>query len=346
MSWNPFGRKPSTSSVLGLASSSEPEVEPQIENAAVPKIESTAKPKIDAKVEPRKDTLSVVAKKEAQPKAETESKIEIRSCQGFDELEACVQLQIETWGYDDSDVIPRKTFLVAQSIGGQVIGAFETGNSGTTSGAQAEHPAVQNAAKTLVGFVFSLPGVKSSLGLPQAYLHSHMLAVKEGYRNRGLGTQLKLEQRREALSRGIRHMEWTFDPLEIKNAFLNVHRLGAIVRSYRPDFYGVSSSRLQGGLPTDRLLAEWRLDSRRVRSILGGNPQILQVIEERVVVPASIYEWKATDAGRKQALAVQSENRRKFQEAFARGLAVLGFRRDEQGNGVFELGPLTQLELN
>ena len=59
-----------------------------------------------------------------------------------------------------------------------------------------------------------------------------MLAVKEAYRNRGLGTQLKLEQRREALARGIRHMEWTFDPLEIKNAFLNIHKLGAIVRSY------------------------------------------------------------------------------------------------------------------
>ena len=99
-----------------------------------------------------------------------------------------------------------------------------------------------------------------------------MLAVREAYRNRGLGAQLKLEQRREALSRGIRHMEWTFDPLEIKNAFLNIHRLGAIARSYRVDFYGVSSSRLQGGLPTDRLLAEWELDSPRVQAILAGRP--------------------------------------------------------------------------
>lgn len=274
---------------------------------------------------------------------ESESKIEIRSCQGFDELEACVQLQIETWGYDDTDVIPRKTFLVAQSIGGQVIGAFETALAKADGSDPSAPP---NTAKSLVGFVFSLPGVKSSLGLPQAYLHSHMLAVKEAYRNRKLGTQLKLEQRREALSRGIRHMEWTFDPLEIKNAFLNIHRLGVIVRSYRPDFYGVSSSRLQGGLPTDRLLAEWRLDSRRVRATVAGNPRSLHVIEERILVPASIYEWKASESGRDKALAVQSENRKKFQEAFARGLAVLGFRRDEQGNGVFELGPLAQLELD
>jgi predicted GNAT superfamily acetyltransferase len=258
--------------------------------------------------------------------------IEIRPCQGFDELAACVELQIETWGYDNTDIIPRKGFLVGQSIGGQVIGAFDKDIAG--------------GAKSLVGFVFSLPGVKVGLGLPQAYLHSHMLAVKQAWRNRGLGRELKLEQRREALSRGIRHIEWTFDPLEIKNAFLNISRLGSIVRSYRPDFYGVSSSRLQGGLPTDRLLAEWRLDSGRVQSIISGRSAVTHKIEERIKVPASIYEWKSTEAGKERALAVQAENRTKFQEAFSRGLAVLAFTRDSEGNGVFELGPLAQLELN
>jgi len=68
------------------------------------------------------------------------------------------------------------------------------------------------------------------------YLHSHMLAVKDAYRNRGIGVELKLAQRIEALARGIRKMEWTFDPLEIKNAFINIHRLGAIVSSYRENF--------------------------------------------------------------------------------------------------------------
>lgn len=259
--------------------------------------------------------------------------IEIRPCEGFDELEACVRLQIETWGYDESDVIPRKTFRVAQSIGGQVIGAFDSEIPG-------------GSAKSMVGFVFSLPGVKACRDLPQAYLHSHMLAVKDAYRNRGLGRELKLEQRREALSRGIRHIEWTFDPLEIKNAFLNIRRLGAIVRSYRPDFYGVSSSRLQGGLPTDRLMAEWQLDSRRVEAVIGGQPVVEYEIKERIEVPAPIYEWKATDAGRERALAIQSENRVQFQKAFSSGLAVLGFTRDSKGNGVFELGSLSQLELN
>jgi predicted GNAT superfamily acetyltransferase len=175
-----------------------------------------------------------------------------------------------------------------------------------------------------------------------------MLAVKEAYRNRGLGMKLKLEQRREALARGIRRIEWTFDPLEIKNAYLNIHKLGAMVREYRVDFYGVSSSQLQGGLPTDRLLAEWRLDSAGVKAILEGRAPVPQPIEERIQVriqvPASIYRWKASESGRERALAVQLENRRKFEQAFSQGLAVLGFALDAEGNGVFELGLPTPAE--
>jgi predicted GNAT superfamily acetyltransferase len=114
------------------------------------------------------------------------------------------------------------------------------------------------------------------------------------------------------------------------------------------NFYGVSSSRLQGGLPTDRLLAEWELDSPRVKAILEGNENSGQIPEERIqvriVVPASIYQWKASESGKEQALAVQLENRRKFQQAFSQGLAVLGFVRDAEGNGIFELGTPTQTE--
>jgi len=103
-------------------------------------------------------------------------------------------------------------------------------------------------------------------------------------------------------------------------------------------------------LPTDRLLAEWQLDSARVHAILEGRPAAVQVPEERIQlriqVPASIYEWKSSEAGRERALAVQLENRRKFQQAFSQGLAVLGFTRDAEGNGVFELGIPTQAELD
>jgi predicted GNAT superfamily acetyltransferase len=269
----------------------------------------------------------------------------IRSCEGFDELEACVQLQVETWGYDPSDVIPRKAFLVMQKVGGQVLGAFDTSLPGTSP---------QGEPKSLVGFAMSLPGIKPGAEdcvPPRPYLHSHMLAVREGYRNRGLGAQLKLKQRDEALSRAIRLMEWTFDPLEIKNAFLNIHKLGAVVCSYRVNFYGVSSSRLQGGLPTDRLVAEWHLDSPRVIAILKGSREahtdqerVPERIREQIQVPAAIYQWKASERDRERALDVQLENRRKFQQAFAQGLAVIGFSRDAEGNGTFELGSLPQAE--
>ena len=255
--------------------------------------------------------------------------IAIRNCASLEELEACVQLQIEAWGVDPSDTTPRKTFLLAQHIGGQVMGAFDTEIAG-------------DGAESLVGFVFSLPGMKTGDGGPSSYLHSHMLAVREGYRNRGLGARLKREQRREALSRGIRHLEWTFDPLEIKNAFLNIHRLGAIARKYLVDFYGVSSSRLQGGLPTDRLLAEWELDSPRVEALLARRPAAASAIEIRIMVPASINQWKAGEATRERALALQLENQKQFQQAFSRGLAVLGFSRDADGNGAYELGPYFQ----
>jgi predicted GNAT superfamily acetyltransferase len=258
--------------------------------------------------------------------------IRIRSCSGMDEMQACVDLQIETWGYDESDVIPRKTFLLAQKIGGQVMGAFDSDLGGNAD---------RNPDGTLVGFAMSLPGLKSTPQGPQPYLHSHMLAVRPSHRNRGLGMQLKWEQRDEALSRGIRHMEWTFDPLQIKNAFINIHRLGAVSREYRVNFYGVSSSRLQGGLPTDRLLAEWELDTPRVEALSARRPAVERTIEERILVPASIEKWKASEATRQRAFDVQLENQQKFQQAFLRRLAVLDFSLDAEGNGVYELGPLS-----
>ncbi|MFZ0630139.1 MAG: GNAT family N-acetyltransferase [Acidobacteriaceae bacterium] len=253
------------------------------------------------------------------------TEVVLRSCQGFEELDGCVRLQIETWGYADGDVIPRRVFTVAQRIGGQVIGAFE-----------GDH---------LVGFAMSLPGAKAAQAngtLPVPYLHSHMLAVTPRYRNSGIGRHLKLYQREEALSRGIALMEWTFDPLEIKNAFLNIHRLGVIVRNYSPNFYGVSSSRLQGGLPTDRLHAEWWMDSERVKAVLIGTPYNPPETQETIVVPKAVTEWKASATSVARAAAVQTENRRRFLDAFGRGLAVVGFQVDSQGNGTFELARLQQ----
>jgi predicted GNAT superfamily acetyltransferase len=263
--------------------------------------------------------------------------IVIRPCEDFDELQACVRLQVETWGYEASDVVPRKLYLVAQKIGGQVLGAFDTVlEAKKDSGVYIEQER-RGGPESMVGFLLALPGVKSEEGRAEPYLHSHMLAVLESYRNRGLGAQLKRHQRLEALKRGINLIEWTFDPLEIKNAFLNIHKLGAIVRRYEVDFYGVSSSRLQGGLPTDRLVAEWRLDSPRVDAALDGHPVDSYAVADEIVVPAAISAWKASEALREHALAAQLENRRRFLHAFSHGLAIAGFYRDEAGNGIFQL---------
>jgi len=243
------------------------------------------------------------------------SSIVFRTCQGFEELSACVQLQMDVWGYGDRDVVPRRVFVIAQKIGGQVMGAFDGGR--------------------LVGFAMALPGI--SRGGP--YLHSHMLAVNPEYRNQGIGRRLKLLQREEALGRGIRRMEWTFDPLEIKNSFLNLSKLGAVARRYAPNFYGISPSPLHGQLPTDRLYAEWWLDSDRVLSALGlGKPVPPPIVEQEVTVPHQIAHWRHAPEDKDRVLDIQGRNREHFEQAFARHLTVVGFRIDKEGNGIFQLG--------
>lgn len=239
--------------------------------------------------------------------------IVIRNSHDLDELRAAVALQKEVWNFTDAELVPLRLFVVAEKVGGQVIGAFE-GND-------------------MVGFALAVPGVRG--GHP--YLHSHMLAVRKDFRNAGLGRRIKLFQREEAIARGVDLIEWTFDPLEIKNAYLNIERLGAIARRYTINQYGITSSPLQGGLPTDRLIAEWWVKSKRVESLLsrGAIPEILAMTT--ISVPAAIYKWKAAPDTRARAKEIQEGNREQFLKAFADGLAVVGYERDKTGNGRFLL---------
>jgi predicted GNAT superfamily acetyltransferase len=238
----------------------------------------------------------------------------VRKCQTLEEMRACVDLQKEVWGLSDIELVPLRMFVVADKIGGQVIGAFTNDQ--------------------LIGFALAIPAVRNR----HSFLYSQMLAVRQQYRNFGVGRRLKLFQRDEALGRGFELMEWTFDPLEIKNAYLNIEKLGAIVRRYNVNQYGITSSPLQGGLPSDRLVAEWWLKSKRVENLLKGRAKAHFENKKAIAVPAQIYEWKSKPETRNRAQQVQDRNRTEFLEAFAKGLTVLGYERDQQGNGSFLLG--------
>jgi len=248
----------------------------------------------------------------------TAGEVIVRKCEALAEMQACFALQKEVWKFSDADLIPVRMFVVASKIGGQVIGAFVH----------------RNGVEELVGFALAIPGMRNG----HCYLHSHMLAVRQQYRNGGLGRRMKLYQREDALARGFELMEWTFDPLEIKNAYLNIEKLGAIARRYNVNQYGITSSPLQGGLPTDRLVAEWWMKSKRVEAVLADAPREEYECRARIDVPAEIHEWKAVAATRAQALAVQESNREQFTRAFAKGLSVLGYESSEGGNGRFLLG--------
>jgi predicted GNAT superfamily acetyltransferase len=238
--------------------------------------------------------------------------IEIRRLREFEEFAEAVRLQQTIWGFADSEMLPLRSFVVYGEIGGQLFGAYD--------------------GDEMAGFLIAVPGIKPG---PRPYLHSHMLGVLPAWRNAGIGRRLKLRQREEALERGIELIEWTFDPLELKNAFFNLERLGAVVRQYSENQYGVTDSPLHGGLPTDRCIAEWWIDSPRVRAVLAGEA-VARHVEERIVFPADIGRIRSENPGR--AREIQRVNGEMFQRAFERGLSVTGFERSET-EGTYLLEP-------
>ncbi len=234
------------------------------------------------------------------------STVKIEQLSDLDQFSTAVRLQKEIWGFHDVELLPRRLFVVASKIGGQLLGAFD--------GAR------------MVAFCLCIPGLKPG-GVP--YLHSHMLGVLPEYRNTGLGRRMKLAQRDYALANHIDLIEWTFDPLEIKNAFFNIERLGAIIRRYVYNQYGTTTSHLHGGLPTDRLIAEWWIRSPRVTARLGkfngANPAASIKPEQIISVPAAVEQQRRTTP--RLALEAQTRVSQQFDAAFRAGLAVTGFER-------------------
>lgn len=234
--------------------------------------------------------------------------IEVRHCHGLAELERCAQLEKAVWGFDEC--VPMPIYVVAAETGGQVLGAF--------------------LGEQLVGFTMAMPGLHAEAGRLRPFLHSHMTAVLPEYRDRGVGRRLKLFQREDALARGIKLVEWTFDPLEMRNAHFNFMRLGAVARRFLPNCYGITSSPLHCGMPTDRLVAEWWLASPRVTRVLQGGSQPAPGSDaKRVAVPAQMDAWRGSD--RDKASAEQARIAAEFEGLFGQGYVVTAIENTREG---------------
>jgi len=220
------------------------------------------------------------------------------------ELQKCLDLQREAFGWGDIDLLPRRFLVVLGHIGGLVLGAHD--------------------GDQLVAFLNAVPGIRGKM----PYWHSHMLAVSKGYWNSGIGTQLKLAQRDEGVKRGLRLIEWTFDPLESKNAYLNIAKLGVIVRRFYPNHYGETTGVRQRGMDSDRVIAEWWIDGPRTAVDLDTR---------RVVIPAEIQSLK--NQSLELARDVQKRVREQFLQNIADDYFVADFKRgDETSEYIFIRG--------
>lgn len=242
----------------------------------------------------------------------------LRSLGTPEDFHACIELQRATWGLHFSDLVPASLLKVSQKVGGLAIGAFDS------TGA-------------MLGFLFGLSGVVA--GRPAHW--SHMLAVVPAARDRGLGVRLKRHQRDVLLQEGVEVVRWTFDPLEARNAHLNLDRLGAGVETYVEEMYaGEEGSDLAEGIGTDRFIVRWDLASERAAAAQSGQlpfhperyadaPIVSSDLGEgalpdaprvRIEIPRSIQDLKSVDLDR--AVAFRASARRALQHYLAAGYRV------------------------
>jgi len=174
-------------------------------------------------------------------------RVRIKPLASFEEFEKLLHIQRVAWKHEDLDLTPVHQFAVSSRMGAILLGAF--------------------VGPELAGFVYSFPAVFKD----ESCQHSHLLAVLPDFQGYGLGKALKWAQREEAVKRGYRSITWTFDPLQTRNANLNLQALGAVSRTYFPNFYGLTPSLcLRPGIPTDRMLIEWPIRDRRVKARFEG----------------------------------------------------------------------------
>jgi predicted GNAT superfamily acetyltransferase len=189
----------------------------------------------------------------AKPDATPE--IRIRDLDTVPDLQKAVLLEKEVWECDDADITPITLAVATRATGSIWLGAFH--------------------GDELVGFAFAVPALEEG----GVGFHSHTVGVRSSYRSAGVGYQLKLAQRKKALSVGIKKMTWTFDPLRSHNAHFNFCKLGVISDSYRIDFYGPQTSSTLHSNSTDRLWVTWHMNDARVEARLRGKDVRAEVLD-------------------------------------------------------------------
>jgi predicted GNAT superfamily acetyltransferase len=259
------------------------------------------------------DSVTVTMSKHAEDDNEMPSAVVIRECTSIDDFEQCLALQREVFGFAETEISPRRHFIVSRRAGGWVLGAF--------------------VRHDLVGFVHQLVAIHEK----QIYGYSHMLAVKPSYQNIGVGARLKWAQRARTLAEGVSLIRWTWDPMQVRNAHFNLNRLGVVVRSYAANFYGtdygVPPSELEHapGIDSDRLIAEWQVNSERVdalaeRSTATIESRLSSVSGATIAIPPNWSNLIKDDPvhARREQLRVRKE----FEKAFASGLVCSRFERN------------------
>lgn len=232
----------------------------------------------------------------------------IRECTTIEEFDGCVHLQREAFGLPDLELSPRRHLIVSRYAGGWTLGAF--------------------AGDRMVGFVHHLAAASAN---NETFGYSHMMAVAKDYQNKGVGARLKWAQRERTLGEGRKLIKWTWDPMQARNAHFNLNRLGAIVDTYADNFYGVDYNLDTGlqekiGLPSDRLIATWKLASARVVALSSGSPAPVGATPAATVaVPADWNGFAKREPHR--ARDEQARVREEFKRAFARKLVCAGFER-------------------
>jgi predicted GNAT superfamily acetyltransferase len=230
--------------------------------------------------------------------------IEIRECTSLEELGACVDLQRAVFRLPEVEISPVRHFIVTRNAGGFTLGAFSGGE--------------------LIGFVLSVPAFLRE----ERVFYSHMTAVRNDFQSAGIGARLKWAQRIHALELGVRFIKWTFEPVKSRNAYFNLEKLGAVVADYQRNFYGTDYATTPGiGLASDRLFAEWHLESEKVCALANGG-QYSEITSPALTIEATT-DWEALlNESPEGALNEQIRIRSKFEDAFEKKLICRGFRRD------------------